>query len=153
MHTGHFQWTTGTLAGFVATGVVALLVLAALILAVSALVQREGLLAAIFGGGALLLVVGVAWAWFPYDKRYHALETVHGTVSEVASRQIAKDEGFEQKFVVRFLESPQEYGCEDTRCALVKPGDQVTLKCQLKWDRTGTDGFDCKWGKNEGTGQ
>lgn len=98
---------------------------------------------------ALVFAVIFTIGQFPFDSAYHKYNTYSGTVDQVASRVLpAGDKQVEQKFVVRFKDSDQEYGCLDTRCALVKPGDHLTLSCIKEWEWAGTDGFDCKYGKN-----
>lgn len=95
----------------------------------------------------VLLVIGL----YPFDSQYHKWTTKTGTVAEVNRRMIANsdDGGTDQKFVIRFTSGTQEYGCNDTRCALVKKGDKVQLSCKRVWQYSGTDGWDCNYLRTE----
>lgn len=104
-------------------------------------------------GSVGLLVLWIAFwafAFFPYEKAYHAYIETAGTVETIDSRLLPSGDGMEEKFVVRFEGSQQEYGCLDTRCALVEPGDYLVLACIKDWDYNATDGYDCKFRRNDG---
>ena len=56
----------------------------------------------------------------------------------------------EEKFVVRYEDGGgQQFGCTDTRCASVKPGDTLTLACKRAWEWAATDGYDCRFRATE----
>lgn len=89
--------------------------------------------------------IGTAVA-FPFSGQYHRYVPVSGKVTMISSRLLADNQGgTTQKFV--FVIGGQPYGCNDTRCALVKHGQVVTLMCERTWQWSGTPGWDCNWGK------
>lgn len=106
----------------------------------------SSLLWIIFGGVVAVLIAG---AWFPFDMDYHARVPVTGVVSESHSRMVSTGNGMEEKFVIKFEDSGQEFGCLDTRCATIKPGDTLSLLCTKQYDWNSTDGWDCGWGSNQ----
>jgi hypothetical protein len=91
-----------------------------------------------------------AFALYPYKAEYHAWHVHAGTVAHISSRLLATgsgdNTGTSQKFVVQFTGSQQQYGIDDTRAALVKPGDHLRLTCirTHQWG-AGVDGYDCRW--------
>lgn len=94
----------------------------------------------------VVVVVGItALTTFPWEKQYHYWEDKAGVVAEIESRLLKDGDGMSEKYAVRFEGSAQEYGCEDTRCSLVKPGDTLTLRCLRVWEYSGTDGWDCSY--------
>lgn len=112
--------------------------------------RRVGVL---IGVAAALIVVGIAASplgFYPYQAQYHRWEPVQGTVDQVAKRIVNDGDGITEKFVVRFEGNQQEYGCEDTRCAVVDRGDQVSLACIRVWQYAGLDGYDCRFVENRG---
>jgi hypothetical protein len=98
---------------------------------------------------AILLLVVL----FPLQPKYWEYSPVTGTVTSTGSRFIASDTnggGSTQKYVLS-ITGPQAgplgaYGCLDTRCALVKPGDKITLMCEPQFEFNGQPGDDCNWG-------
>lgn len=94
---------------------------------------------------ALTIVVVSLFGFYPYKSEYHQWREVGGTVKTIDSRLIGTSGTTESKFVVRFNDSPQQYGCEDTRCASVRAGDELVLSCKREWQYTGTDGYDCRF--------
>lgn len=94
---------------------------------------------------AVVTVLVTAMFTFPWEKQYHYWDDKAGVVAEIESRLLKDGDGMSEKFVVRYEGSTQEYGCEDTRCALVKPGDELTLRCMRVWEYSGTDGWDCSY--------
>lgn len=100
--------------------------------------------------GVLVVTVGVAAvATFPWTKPYHYWETQSGVVRQIEARLLADGDGMSEKYAVRFEGDNQEFGCKDTRCALVSPGDMLTLRCIKVWVYSGTDGYDCSFVSNE----
>lgn len=98
------------------------------------------------GGAATVvsILVGTLYFMWPLDTEYHQWQPRAGTVEAVDKRILSSGDGIEEKFVVR-LDDGQEYGCQDTRCALVKAGDDLSLSCKRAWQYTGRDGWDCRY--------
>lgn len=92
---------------------------------------------------------GYIWGMYPDDFAHHHYTRYTGTVAETNSRLIASGTdggGTDQKFVVSFKEAPNEqYGVIDTRAALVKPGQTLTIDCVKIWQQAGTEGQDCQF--------
>jgi len=103
----------------------------------------------ISGIGIGLTVVIGAVSFYPYKAEYHQWQPVSGTVAKVDKRLIGNGKGMEEKFVVVFVGSGQQYGCNDTRCASVRPGDSLTITCKRTWQFAGTDGYDCNFVSTE----
>lgn len=96
--------------------------------------------------GLLITVAAAAIAFYPYDMQYHRYKPVTGTVEESTARMLASgDGGSTQQFAVRFVGSPQVYRCDDTRCALVKPGDRLSLNCIRDYEYASTSGWRCRF--------
>lgn len=95
----------------------------------------------------ILFVPGMVWGFWPLDSAYHQYRDVHGTVDQISSRFIGDGKSTSQKFVVTLEGSSQPFGVNDTRAALLKHGDPVSLRCIRVWEY-GSDnaGYDCKWG-------
>ena len=85
---------------------------------------------------------------FPWSAEYHQYRTYSGTVSNVGTRLLAADRATTQSFVVTFQGSPQQYRCDDTRCALVNPGDTLSLDCIKDYQWVGTSGYVCEYRDN-----
>lgn len=95
---------------------------------------------------AAVVIGGTAIGMYPYSAEYHKWQPASGEVASVDSRLIgASGGGAETKFVVRFKNSTQQYGCDDTRCSSVHEGDNLSLSCKRAWQYTGTDGYDCRF--------
>lgn len=116
------------------------------------------LAAAVFGGdeydriGFIIGGVGVALitavialsAFWPLRYEYHFWQPKNGVVQAVSQRLVPTDNGMEQKFVV--VIDGQPYGITDTRAALLKPGDPVSLSCKRAYQWGSADhGWDCRW--------
>lgn len=101
------------------------------------------------GVGALLLVVGLALSplgYYPYKAEYHQWRDKSGVVAEVSKRLVSDgNNGMNEKIVVRYENNGGEFGCEDTRCALVKKGDTLDLKCKRAWQYASVSGYDCRF--------
>lgn len=93
----------------------------------------------------LLWVAGSAFGMYPYSAEYHSYKPVSGVVEKIDSRIVAKSNGQETKFVVKFASNSQLYGCNDTRCANTKVGDKLSLTCIRDWQFAGVDGYTCKY--------
>lgn len=93
-----------------------------------------------------LAVVGFWWGMYPWAAEYHHWVPKSGTVETVDSRLIsAGQSSMEDKFVVKFQGSDQQYGVLDTRAAGLKPGDHLTITCVKRWQWSGTHGYDCNF--------
>lgn len=105
--------------------------------------------ARLWGGVAAVIILGITgFIDFPFSAPYHEYQVVSGKVQSVESRLIASNEsggGTTQVFPVQI--GGQTYKCDDTRCAQLKPGSDVTLLCIKEWEFNGTPGFECNWGK------
>lgn len=91
-------------------------------------------------------------ALWPWKHDYHYWTEVNGTVEKVSNRLVSGGEGIvNQRFVVTI--NGQPYGVDDTRAALIKPGDRVSLRCKREYV-WGSDshGFACNWNGGEPTG-
>ncbi len=93
----------------------------------------------------ILTIVVTVGAMFPYERQYHSFNQQGGVVEAVESRLVKVGDGMEEKFVVRFVGVDPRFGCKDTRCSLVQPGDTLYLNCIRDWSYTGTDGWDCSF--------
>jgi hypothetical protein len=97
--------------------------------------------------GAIGVVVGGLVGLYPYDMSYHSWQTKQGVVMKISSRLVAADQGgSSEKFVVVFRGNPQQFAINDTRAALVKPGQHLKLACirRHQWGG-GVDGYNCRW--------
>jgi hypothetical protein len=106
--------------------------------------------ATLWGIGALIAVtvtaVVFAATWWPFNWEYHQWRPVRGEVTQIDKRMLSDgDKGMSEMFVVRFADRPDEYRCDDSRCAAVKPGDVLELTCKKKWQWTGTHGRECSF--------
>lgn len=98
--------------------------------------------------GVLLLTIVVALlCYWPLKTEYHFWKTTKAKVTDVNSRLVGPDGG-ETKYVVT-LEGVGERGCNDTRCASVKVGDTLTLKCKRVYQWGATPGYDCNFVSNQ----
>lgn len=145
------SWSLGVLVGIPVLAVL-LLLLVALTAWLFWLWREDGDgMFAFFGGCSALTVIATVvlalapTGYYPYKGEYHQWRAVSGTVAEVGNRILTSDSGIEQKVVVRFQGSELMFGCQDTRCAPVKPGDQLDLKCKRAWQYASVSGYDCRF--------
>lgn len=146
------MWTLGTLIAFPLALLVGFLVLAigvGLIWSADSgsYVDRDDRTA---GAGAvivaLIIFVAIAIGMYPYDAAYHQWQKHDGTITRIDKRLVSSgDKSMEDKFVVTFAGSDQQYGCLDTRCASLRVGDYLSLRCKRVWEYGATDGYDCKF--------
>lgn len=87
--------------------------------------------------------------YYPYKAEYHQWQPHGGTVASIDKRLMGGSDNLEEKFVVRFEGSPQQYGCSDTRCASVHPGDRLSLTCKKDWEYAAVDGYNCRFVSTE----
>lgn len=138
-------WTFGILIGvpFLLIVLICGVVIAALLLR-----EKDNLGWAFLIGTPILVLVLAVWTLWPFSKEYHYWTPVEGTVETVDRRQVVDGKGMSEKIVVRFEGDTQLYGIEDTRAALLKPGDKTALLCKKahQWGPS-VDGYDCRWGE------
>jgi hypothetical protein len=97
--------------------------------------------------GVLAVEAGfLALVLFPFQSAYMRYVPVTGKVQQVTSRFLSNgNNGSTQKFAV-MLTNGEIYGCNDTRCSAVVPGDEITMLCEKTWQWGGPAGEDCAWG-------
>jgi hypothetical protein len=105
--------------------------------------QEAGFVAVMAPIFLVIMIGGGLWGLYPYQAEYHQWKTVSGVVTAKGDRLLSNGYGSDQKYVV--VINDQEWGCLDTRCDLVKPGDSLTLKCKRVKQESGTDGYDCNY--------
>jgi hypothetical protein len=114
------------------------------------LVSIPGAIIGIVCGGAVAaLCWGIfTWAtWPPFSPQYHTYVPVTMTVKEVSSRFISDGGGSVNQRVAITSADGTIYGCDDTRCTTLQPGQVVTLLCVKEWEGNGVPGEVCNWGK------
>lgn len=94
---------------------------------------------------AVLVLIGTLLAMYPYKSEYHHWQSVRGIVTSTNSRFLAKSSGTDQKFVVTFEASSQQFGCNDTRCSTIREGDYLEITCKRVFQFFGTPGYDCNF--------
>lgn len=102
-------------------------------------------LSGLCGAGALAVVIGSLFGYWPYKTEYHFWKPTSGTVQTVSQRLVSNgDGGMDQRYVVLFTDGRQR-SCDDTRCTLVKPGMYLRLKCIRSYQWGGTPGYNCNY--------
>lgn len=104
----------------------------------------------LIGGGSWVLFLGLftLMAFPPLPGQYNTYVPKSGIVAKVGTRFIASDTsggGSTEKFAVQ-LTNGQVYGCNDTRCSVLKPGQPVTLLCERVFQWNSSEGWDCNFG-------
>jgi hypothetical protein len=101
------------------------------------------------GAAVVTLIVSIipGVGFYPFSYEYHSYHVHGGTVEKISSRILGSSDSIEQKFVVQFQGDTTMYGCQDTRCANVHVGDQLSLKCKKVYQWAATPGYDCHWYK------
>lgn len=100
----------------------------------------------IFATAAAAALATVAITAFPFQAQYLQYRPVSGTVRSVTSRFLSGgNNSVSQRFAVT-MSGGQIYGCDDTRCSTLKPGDRVTILCERQWQWVGVPGWTCNWG-------
>jgi hypothetical protein len=102
---------------------------------------------AIVAAAVITLAVAASPAgYYPYSAEYHQWRPVSGTVTQVSSRIISDgSSSVSQRFVVKIKGRDSFYGCDDTRCSTIKPGDTVHLSCKREWQYASVPGYGCRW--------
>lgn len=106
-----------------------------------------------FGGLLMLVFVGLLvlmlspFGMYPSGgSDFHSWKVKQGVVVDVGKRLVpAGEKSMEEKVVITFQGSDQEYGVTDTRAALLKKGDTAVIKCKKAYDWGSVPGYDCKW--------
>lgn len=90
------------------------------------------------------VTLGPAFGYWPWKADYHQLQPATGVVKAVDSRFLAASQ-----YVVVTYDTGLTVRCDDSRCATVRPGDQLRLLC-TKEHQFGSplaaDGWGCRWG-------
>lgn len=94
---------------------------------------------------AVFTLAVTAFSFYPFSGEYHSWQKISGTVTSTNSRFLAARGGADQKFVVTFNGSGQQFGCNDTRCSTVRKGDELTITCKRTFQWFGTPGYDCNF--------
>lgn len=103
--------------------------------------------AALSAVAAFLILIGTAFGMWPFKAEYHQWRETTGKVRAVSSRIIpAGERSMQQRFVVEYTDGRQR-ACDDTRCTLVRPGDELTLMCKRAYQWGASPGWDCNWGE------
>jgi hypothetical protein len=136
-------WSLGVYIGLPVTVVVALVCIGWIWFWLAG--PSEGHSVSLFGLIALAAALAVAGiAYWPWDPSFHRWYHVEGTVTAVASRTISDDNHMmNQRFVV--LIDGRSYGVDDTRAALLRGGDHVSLMCKKEWAYRAKFGWVCNW--------
>lgn len=143
--------TSGTYSPGAYVALIAAIVLGILLLltVAGAVLAGDGELRVMSGMGAvvvLLIIGGAALSYYPFSSDFHKYYTVSGTVAETPdSRLISSGDSVSQRYVIKFAESGDLYGVDDTRAATVKQGDKVSLRCKREFEFNSVPGWGCKW--------
>jgi hypothetical protein len=151
---GH--WTLGVLIGLPLT----ILGVIALVLFARWMMREDEPLAGWLAYVAAVVVVIFALSpagFYPYSRDFHRWEPKTGVVRDTATRVFTEDSGdsktINQRIVVRFTDRNRFggdlFGCDDTRCAIIKPGERITLMCRHEWQWAADPGWVCRWGRQE----
>lgn len=97
---------------------------------------------------ALAGLAGLIVVLFPFSGDYLSYRNETGRVSAVSSRFLSSGSGssatVNQRYAVSIL-GKGTYGCDDTRCSLIKANDTVTLSCEKEWQWHGNPGWVCSF--------
>jgi len=91
---------------------------------------------------AVMLPIGL-FGWYPYEGDYHRLQPATGTVRTVDNRFLAASQ-----YVVVTYDTGLTVRCDDSRCATVRPGQQLRLLCTKEYQLGSpheADGWGCRW--------
>ena len=103
------------------------------------------------GIGLAVVMLGffTAVAFPPFPGQYNQYTPISGTVKQLSSRFLASDTeggGSNQRFLVTFTNGVH-VGCDDTRCSVLKQGDEVTLLCEKVFQTNAIEGWACNFGR------
>lgn len=142
------SWSMGVLVGLPIAIICIVLSLLAIAWGVMLIRDRDFDGWLLFWSSVLCLVATLAisgWAFYPYQAQYHKWHQSTGIIKTISSRFLGDgDSGTTQRFVVEFTNGDIR-SCDDTRCALLKPGYKLTLTCKREWQFSGTDGWSCNY--------
>lgn len=94
------------------------------------------------------VIAGISY--WPFNETYHKWYPVTGTVAEVNQRLISDgNKGMSQRYVIRFRESGELFGCDDTRCALATSGKYLALKCKKEYVFQSDSGWACNYNQKD----
>ena len=94
----------------------------------------------------VFIILCVVGGYFPYGNQYHQFQPKYGTVTSIDKRLVSSSSSsMEEKYVVTFEGSKQQYACMDTRCATIEVGDDLSLSCIREFEYSATDGWDCRY--------
>lgn len=96
--------------------------------------------------GIAIYGVFVWAAWPPYAMQYHTYQPTTITVKQISSRFIGDGNSVNQRIAVVGTDN-RIYGCDDTRCTTLSPGQIVTLMCTQEWQGNAVPGYVCNWGR------
>lgn len=94
---------------------------------------------------AVVFFIGFAVGLYPYDMEYHSYRHVQGTVAATQPRLLRNGDSTSQYYALRLREDGKTYRCDDTRCSLIKQGDQVALWCIREYEYASTSGWGCRF--------
>jgi len=144
----HAQVDTSYVVGIIVTCVFLLLALAG---SVATGIAAESVwigVGAWVASSAVIVGLFALIAWPPWPGQYNSYAPKSGIVAHVGNRFIASDTnggGSTEKFAVQFTNG-QTYGCNDTRCSVLRPGQAVTLLCERVFQWNSSQGWDCNFG-------
>lgn len=117
-----------------------------------ALNERRGQRGVVVFGGvvcSLLSVGALMFVLFPFSSDYLSYHNESGTVTAISSRFLSSGSGssatVNQRYAVN-IAGKGIFGCDDTRCSVIKPGDRIVLSCEKEWQWHGTPGWVCQFG-------
>ncbi len=146
--------TVGLYVGWLFGVIAALLLLAGVVATIATFRDRDGdwgvVALTALGTGVAVGAITLAAMW-PLKYEYHHYVSKSGTVETVNKRLVGvgSENGASERYVVKFTDDPYPYGIDDTRAALLKPGDPVGIKCKKEhqfFQPHEADGWACRWG-------
>lgn len=157
MFTTAASLTAGTIKGLIGLGVLLVAGLGIILTGVRYRLGRERAWPWFLGGALSIALSLVIW-WvamaFTTSGDYHAWNVKEGDVQRVNKRLVsAGEKGMEERFVV--VIDGQPYGVDDTRAALLRPGDFVSLRCkkEFQWGvPREAHNWACRWNSSGAIG-
>lgn len=142
------SWALGSMVGLGITVIILLICLMGFIGGFYDRKTGQGLMwGSLLVGLVMIALAASPLMFYPYKKEYHYWEPISGTVSDVEKRLVGSGSGMEEKYIVAYEGSNQEYRIDDTRASFIERGDEVTVLCKRVWQFAATDGFVCRWGE------